>query len=128
VHGGRVCGALAYGLISPLSPDAERWETVWHYMQGGPGVFRGDLHFYQGEGGDIREKIGAIDTKRCPLYLLTGEYDYSATPRDTEAAAARIAGAKVTIMRGLGHFPMSENPAAFLGYLRPVLEEIRSRK
>jgi pimeloyl-ACP methyl ester carboxylesterase len=124
VHGGRVCGALAYGLISPLSPPAERWETVWHYMQGGPGVFRGDLHFYQGAGGDVREKIAAIDTKVCPLYMLTGEYDYSATPRDTEAAAARIKGAKVTIMHGLGHFPMSENPAAFLGYLRPVLDEI----
>jgi hypothetical protein len=29
-------------------------------------------------------------------------------------------------MKGLGHFPMSENPQAFLGYLRPVLEEIRA--
>jgi hypothetical protein len=28
-------------------------------------------------------------------------------------------------MQGLGHFPMSENPEAFLGYLRPVLREIR---
>jgi pimeloyl-ACP methyl ester carboxylesterase len=124
VHGGRACGALAYGLMSPLSPDEHRWETVWHYMQGGPGVFSGDLHFYQVEG-DIRSRIGAIDTRLCPLYMLTGEYDYSASPRDTHAAAERIAGAKVTIMKGLGHFPMSENPQAFLSYLRPVLEEIR---
>jgi pimeloyl-ACP methyl ester carboxylesterase len=126
VHGGRACGALAYGLMSPLSPDEHRWETVWHYMQGGPGVFSGDLYFYQVEG-DIRNRIGAIDTKLCPLYMLTGEYDYSASPRDTQAAADRIPGAKVTIMKGLGHFPMSENPAAFLGYLRPVLDEIRAR-
>ena len=124
VHGGRACGAVAYGLMSPLSPEKERWETVWHYMQGGPGVFTGDLYFYQVEG-DIRDRIGAIDTSVCPLYLLTGEYDYSASPRDTEAAAARIKGAKMTVMKGLGHFPMSENPEAFLGYLRPVLEEIR---
>jgi pimeloyl-ACP methyl ester carboxylesterase len=124
VHGGRACGGLAYGLMSPLSPDAHKWETVWHYMQGGPGVFSGDLFFYQVEG-DIRSRIGAIDTKLCPLYMLTGEYDYSASPRDTEAAAARIPGAKVTIMKGLGHFPMSENPEAFLHYLRPVLNEIR---
>jgi len=126
VHGGRAAGGLAYGLMSPLSPDEHRWETVWHYMQGGPGVFSGDLHFYQVEG-DIRSRLDAIDTRQCPLYMLTGEYDYSASPRDTEAAAARIAGAKVTIMQGLGHFPMSENPAAFLGYLRPVLDEIRRR-
>jgi pimeloyl-ACP methyl ester carboxylesterase len=126
VHGGRACGAIAYGLMSPLSPPPELWETVWHYMQGGPGVFTGDLHFYQVEG-DIRGRIGAIDTGVCPLYLLTGEYDYSASPRDSEAVAARIKGAKLTIMKGLGHFPMSENPAAFLAYLRPVLQEIRSR-
>lgn len=124
VHGGQACGAIAYGLMSPRSPDVHRWETVWHYMQGGPGVFTGDLFFYQVEG-DIRARIGAIDTTVCPLYMLTGEYDYSASPKDTEAAAARIPGAKVTIMQGLGHFPMSENPDAFLDYLRPVLEEIR---
>jgi pimeloyl-ACP methyl ester carboxylesterase len=123
VHGGRACGAVAYGLMSPLSPRSEVWETVWHYMQGGPGVFSGDLHFYQVEG-DVRERIGEIDTSVCPLYLLTGEYDYSASPRDTQAVVDRVRGAKLTVMKGLGHFPMSENPEAFLRYLRPVLEEI----
>jgi pimeloyl-ACP methyl ester carboxylesterase len=126
VHGGRACGAVAYGLMSPLSPEAERWETVWHYMQGGPGVFTGDLYFYQVEG-DIRGRIGEIDTSVCPLYLLTGEYDYSASPRDTELVATKVKGAKFTVMKGLGHFPMSENPEAFLGYLRPILDDISSR-
>jgi pimeloyl-ACP methyl ester carboxylesterase len=126
VHGGRACGAVAYGLMSPLSPQPEVWETVWHYMQGGPGVFTGDLYFYQVEG-DIRARIGDIDTSVCPLYLLTGEYDYSASPCDTEAVAARVKGAKLTIMKGLGHFPMSEDPEAFLGYLRPVLHDIRAK-
>jgi pimeloyl-ACP methyl ester carboxylesterase len=125
VHGGRACGAVAYGLMSPLSPDKERWETVWHYMQGGPGVFTGDLFFYQVEG-DIRARLGEIDTSVCPLYLLTGEYDYSASPRDSQIVADKVRGAKLTVMKGLGHFPMSENPEAFLGYLRPVLDEIRS--
>jgi pimeloyl-ACP methyl ester carboxylesterase len=123
VHGGRACGAVAYGLMSPLSPRAEVWETAWHYMQGGPGVFTGDLFFYQVEG-DIRGRIGAIDTAACPLYLLTGEYDYSASPKDTQAVVERVKDAKFTMMKGLGHFPMSENPEAFLGYLRPVLREI----
>jgi hypothetical protein len=27
-------------------------------------------------------------------------------------------------MKGLGHFPMSENPDVFLSYLRPVLDKI----
>ena len=86
---------------------------------------RVDIDFYQVEG-DVRDRIGAIDTSVCPLYLLTGEYDYSASPRDTEAVAARVKGAKMTVMKGLGHFPMSEHPDAFLSYLRPVLEEIRT--
>jgi len=30
-------------------------------------------------------------------------------------------------MPKLGHFPMSENPALFLTYLKPVLDEIRKR-
>ena len=125
VHGGEVCAALVSGLISPLAPEPDRWETMWHYMQGGPGVFTGDLHFYQVEG-DIRDRIAAIDTSVCPLYMLTGEYDFSCAPEDTKAAAALIDGAQVVIMEGLGHFPMSEDPARFRTYLMPVLEEIRA--
>ena len=30
VHGGRACGAVAYGLMYPRSPANERRETVWH--------------------------------------------------------------------------------------------------
>ena len=57
VHGGEICGAMISGLIAPTAPVAERWETIWHYMQGGPGVFKGDLHFYT-EDGDVREPSG----------------------------------------------------------------------
>jgi pimeloyl-ACP methyl ester carboxylesterase len=127
VHGGEAAAAYVSGLMAPSSPEAERWETLWHYMQGGPGIFKGDLHFYRGADGDIRERLGAIDTRVCPLYLLTGEYDYSVSPEDTRAAAECIAGAKFSVMPRLGHFPMSENPALFLSYLRPVLAEIKTR-
>jgi pimeloyl-ACP methyl ester carboxylesterase len=94
-------------------------------MQGGPGVFKGDLYFYKVDG-DIRDRVGGIDPRRCPLYLLTGEYDYSASPADTMEVKRRVPGAEVTIMPGLGHFPMSEHPARFAEYLLPVLETIRS--
>ena len=40
------------------------------------------------------------------------------------AVANSIAGCEVTIMKGLGHFPMSEDPQAFLTHLLPVLEKI----
>jgi pimeloyl-ACP methyl ester carboxylesterase len=124
VHGGEVCAALVSGLIAPQSPAATRHETLWMYKQGGPGVFKGDLYFYRVDG-DLRGKVGAIDTSRCPLYLLTGEYDFSCTPEDTKRTAGKIKGADVTIMRELGHFPMSENPGQFRRYILPVLEKIR---
>ena len=125
VHGGEICGALMSGLIAPQSPAETRWDTLWMYMQGGPGVFKGDLFFYRADG-DFRDRVASIDTSRCPLYLLTGEYDFSCTPDDTRRTAAKIKGARVTIMKEIGHFPMSENPAQFRRYLLPVLEEIRA--
>lgn len=125
VHGGEACAAFVSGLIAPQSPDAARWETLWQYMQGGPGVFKGDLYFYRVDS-DLREKIATIDTNLCPLYLLTGEYDFSCMPEDTAAAAASIPGAQLTVMKELGHFPMSENPRQFRTYILPVLEEIRN--
>ena len=111
--------------MAPQSPDATRHETLWMYKQSGPGVFKGDLYFYRVDG-DLRAKVGLIDTGACPLYLLTGEYDFSCTPEDTERTARKIAGADVTIMRELGHFPMSENPGQFRRYILPVLEKIRA--
>ena len=127
VHGGEIAGALMSGLIAPQSPSENKWDTLWMYMQGGPGVFKGDLFFYRADG-DFRDRVASIDTRRCPLYLLTGEYDFSCTPEDTERTAAQIKGARVTIMREIGHFPMSENPAQFRRYILPVLEEIRSAR
>ena len=126
VHGGEVCAALVSGLMAPQSPEASRWETLWHYMQSGPGVFKGDLYFYRVDG-DLRDRVGGIDTTACPLYLLTGAYDFSCTPEDTLRTARQIAGAEVTIMEQLGHFPMSENPAQFRRYILPVLQRIRER-
>jgi pimeloyl-ACP methyl ester carboxylesterase len=93
-------------------------------MQSGPGVFKGDLFFYTKDG-DIRDRLDQIDIKRCPLYLLTGEYDYSCTTEGTLEVARRT-GAPARIMKGLGHFPMSEDPEKFIVYLLPVLEQIRA--
>jgi len=125
VHGGEICAAMISGLVAPQSPNRYRWETLWAYMQSGPGVFKGDLFFYR-QDSDYRNRTGRIDTTLCPLYLLTGEYDFSCTPEDTLRTAAAIPGAKTTIMKELGHFPMSENPVKFREYLMPVLEEIRA--
>lgn len=123
VHGQEAAAGTVACLVAPSSPQAEKWETLWHYMQGGPAIFMGDLHYYFAEGDLRNTDLSGLDDK-CPLYLLTGEYDLSATPQLT-ADLARATGARhFEVMKGMGHFPMSENPEAFLGYLRPVLDRI----
>lgn len=114
---------MMYGLMSPTSPEALRRETVFVYSQGWPPAFLGDLYFYI-EDHDLRTEAANIDTARCPVYLLTGEYDYSATVAHGQAAHEAIAGSTFTPMAGLGHFPMSEAPAAFLEHLLPILDGV----
>ena len=125
-HGPEAGAAACASLISPSAPSEHRWETLWHYMNGGPGVFMGDLYYYFVDG-DMRNGIAeGIDTDRCPLFLLTGEYDWSASPEMTQELAKLVKAQHCEIMKGVGHFPMSENPEAFLGYLRPVLDKVRA--
>src|SRR4030042_731752 len=126
VHGGEIAAARVSGLMAPGSPEESRWETLWGYMQSGPGVFKGDLYFYfQRAESEFLSYMGRIDTKVCPVYLLVGEYDYSCTPEDTKQTGAKIAGAEVTVMKEMGHFPMSENPDLFRRYILPILDKIR---
>ncbi|NBO86700.1 MAG: alpha/beta hydrolase, partial [Burkholderiaceae bacterium] len=53
----------------------------------------GDVYFYSFDW-DGRESIKTIDTQKCKVSLLTGEYDYSATPAMSEEVAASIAGSR----------------------------------
>lgn len=114
-----------HGLSAPNSPAVCADEIWWAYSQGGFGTFYGDILFYSGDW-DARERVAAIDTSACPVYMLTGEYDYSCTPKHSEQTAKKISGAQYQTMHGLGHFPVAENPERFLGYLLPVLERIRA--
>jgi pimeloyl-ACP methyl ester carboxylesterase len=115
--------AYVRGLMSPTSPEAERRRAAWIYAQGGPGIYGGDLAFYSDEfdGAVIGPRI---DTARCPLRLLTGDYDYSASPEDGEALAALIPGSVFQRMPGLGHFPMTEDPERFLRHFTPALDAV----
>ena len=93
-------------------------------MQGGPGVFIGDLYYYFVDG-DLRNGlVDPLRDRRCPIYLLTGEYDLSATPQMGADLAREVGAEHFQVMPGLGHFPMSEDPATFRNYLLPILDRI----
>lgn len=117
---------LMEGLMSPTSPEALRKETSFVYASGWPPVFLGDLHYYIDEF-DLRSVAGAIDTGTIGVHILSGEYDYSGRVELGREAHAAIAGSTFTEMPGVGHFPMSENPARFIEHLLPVLDSIRRR-
>lgn len=114
---------LMDGLMSPTSPMPYRKETSFVYACGWPPVFLGDLNYYTDEY-DLRSCATQIDTNKVGVHLLSGEYDYSGTSELGQVARDAIAGSTWTEMRGVGHFPMSENPVAFLEYLKPLLNQI----
>lgn len=113
------------GLMSPTSPLHQRRAAAWVYSQGGFQMYSGDLAFYSNEF-DAEIDIKGLDATSKPIYLLTGAYDYSATPADSKRVAELIPGARFIEMPDLGHFPMIENPDVLLAYLKPVMQEIRS--
>jgi pimeloyl-ACP methyl ester carboxylesterase len=120
IHGGELCASYTYGLCAPNSPEESRRENWWYYSQSGPGIYQGDVYYYSLDW-DVRDDLRRIDTNKCKVSLLTGEFDYSCTPEMTQEAAKAIAGSRVEIMKGMGHFPMIENYPGFRQYLLDAL-------
>jgi pimeloyl-ACP methyl ester carboxylesterase len=119
-------GAAMMLNISPYSPEANVREIQWEYQCGGPGVFAGDLYYYYYDHNVSPDEARAIDTSRCMLYLLTGEYDPNTSPADTKLIADLVPGCKFWEMPKLGHFPVTEDYQTFRSFLLPILEEIHT--
>jgi pimeloyl-ACP methyl ester carboxylesterase len=119
--------ALMYTMMSPTSPEPLKRETTFVYSQGAPMVFRGDLTYHTHEH-DARETARTIDTSKLPVFILSGEYDWSGTPAACSALAREVKGSYYREMSGLGHFPMSEDPERFKQHLLPILDEIAALK
>ena len=117
--------AFNFGLTAPTAPEALRRETWFLYCAGAPFTFAGDLNYWMVEH-DLTGKAHEIDTSRCAVHLLTGEYDSATPPEMSRALAEQIEGATIQVMEGLGHFPMCEDPERFLAYIRPILAHIAS--
>lgn len=114
---------IAYDMMGPASPEERKRETCWCYSQAAPQVVKGALNYHCVEH-NLVGKADRIDTSKVAVYLLTGEYDFSCPPMLTELLANDIKGSRFTVIEGMGHFPMSEDPVRFKKYILPVLEEI----
>jgi pimeloyl-ACP methyl ester carboxylesterase len=107
------------------APEELCREVEWIYMRCPPGVLRGDLH-YAAVDHDARPFLKSIDARKERLYAIGGDWDWSCYREQTDELAEAIDGLAVTRIPDAGHFPMSENPAAFKAALLPILEEIAS--
>ncbi|KAK7894234.1 hypothetical protein LTR67_005992 [Exophiala xenobiotica] len=120
-------GQEVYGMMAPKSPKVNK-QLIWHMYSGQAyGIFHGDLDFYFG-GFDARDRVASIDVKKCPIYFLTGEYDWSTTPEMSQATSKKISGANFQSMKGLGHFPATEDPQKFVPYLIDAIEWIQKTR
>lgn len=125
VHGGRLGPAWVSALLSPSSPRAGKDQATWIYSQAAPGIYDGDLAYYSDDF-NAHDHTAHIDATRTPVWLLTGDYDYSATLDDGRRVASEIPGARFLALPGFGHFPMVENPNGLMPYLKQPLGEIRA--
>ncbi len=117
--------AYVRAMLGPDCPQCQRDEACAIYAQARPGVYMGDLAYYSGEY-DGRKLAPALRTCGVPIKLLTGSYDYSASPKSTRALMAEIGGPNVTFheMPGLGHFPMIEDPDRFRPWFLDALAHL----
>jgi 3-oxoadipate enol-lactonase len=68
------------------------------------------------------------DTSRieCPTLLVTGDEDVVAPPQAVRMMGERIAGSRVEVLRGCGHWTPVEKPEECVGLLKRFLLERRS--
>jgi pimeloyl-ACP methyl ester carboxylesterase len=111
--------------MAPQSPEKDRWATWFYYSQGSE-AFKGDLYFYSVDH-DLRGKLDQIDGEKCPMVMLTGDYDYLTTPESSRRTASQIRNAEFIEMKGIGHFPMSENYPVFKPYVERALDALEAK-
>jgi len=72
-------------------------------------------------------EMAPADTSRieCPTLLVTGDEDVVAPPQAVRMMGERIAGSRVEVLRGCGHWTPVEKPEECIGLLKRFLLERR---
>jgi pimeloyl-ACP methyl ester carboxylesterase len=113
--------------MSTVSPEPYRRETGWVYSQGGPGIFAGDLYYWNIDHDLTGGKAWKIDTSQVGVYLLNGEHEATVTSHSVDDFVAQIPGCTHQVIKGGSHFAMCDNYPLFRRYLLPVLDEILAK-
>jgi pimeloyl-ACP methyl ester carboxylesterase len=62
-----------------------------------------------------------------PVLLLRGDADWLVSQEQVEATQSRIAGSRIAVLAGTGHYPMIENPYEFNAAVRAFFQEVDYR-
>jgi pimeloyl-ACP methyl ester carboxylesterase len=120
--GHQIVDAWSQSLTGDRTPADRRADVVWQIQRNPAEVMVADLigygHF------DEREAMGRITD---PVLLLRGHADWLVSQEQVEATQSRIAGSKITVLPGTGHYPMIENPYEFNAAVRAFLREVNYR-
>ena len=101
------------------TPADRAAEVVWQIQRNTAEVMAGDLTGYAGF--DMRDEMSKIAD---PVLMLRGDADWLVGQKATDETASRIAGARVAVLAGTGHYPMIENPVEFNDLVRNFLHDI----
>ena len=114
------------GLVdSVMAPNISSWDRQINRMlqSAHPRSLRNDLHLWGVENAD-EKRVDRIDGSKIPIYMFSGEFDFTCPPQHVEDSARAIGDVNYEMLEGLGHFPMSENYDIFRPKLIRTLEEI----
>ena len=82
-------------------------------VQASVGRLREQSYLKMLEASVLQDRATPLESLRVPTLVVAGDEDRVLPPEMTRAMAARIPGAEVMLMQGIGHFPPLEQPERF---------------
>ena len=117
--GHQIVDAWCQSMIGERTPADRKDDVVWQIQRNPAEVMVSDLigygHF------DKRDEMARIED---PILLLRGDADWLVSQEQVEATASRIAGSRIALLAGTGHYPMIENPVEFNQAVREFLSDV----
>jgi pimeloyl-ACP methyl ester carboxylesterase len=117
---------MAMSLVATLSPNhrdvdmSEHAELVCH--ADGDRMLARLIRYIEERRADERRFTGAIETHPSPLHVVWGPDDPIAVAPMADRLVATRTDATLAWVDGAGHYPMVEDPPAFLAAVSPFLE------
>lgn len=112
-----LAAAFVPELMGPAAPPEARAAAIAGMSRVRPAAYRAAMVALTRF--DLRDRLAAI---ACPTLLIAGAEDASAPLRAMERMAARIPGAALAVLPGVGHLANLEAPAAFAAALGAFLD------